>query len=111
MQSDGQGSFWLGTPKSPVLADFRGRVVRTVLCEYRMDIQTGKKEKVRDSLGSRQAPCAYVIAFAKAAADQLGTHFYGEREGQAGGCGGRVRGSSDVWVEQTTACQAGCGPV
>jgi hypothetical protein len=44
---------------SPVLADFRGRMVRAVLREYRMDIQTGSMAEVRDFLRSRQAPADY----------------------------------------------------
>jgi hypothetical protein len=55
----GWSAHWLGTPNSPVLADFRGRMVRAVLREYRMDIQTGSMAEVRDFLRSRQAPADY----------------------------------------------------
>jgi len=57
----GLGAFWPRTPKLPELAEFRGRMVRAALREYRMDIQSGKMEEVRDFLRSRQAPADYLL--------------------------------------------------
>jgi hypothetical protein len=52
-------AIWDRAPAEPALADFRGRMVRTVLREYRMDIHTGNMDEVRAFLRGHHAPADY----------------------------------------------------
>jgi hypothetical protein len=51
--------WWPEPTEGTQLADFRGRMVRTALREYVMDIHTTDMEEVRRHLQSRNAPADY----------------------------------------------------
>lgn len=50
---------WDQAPAHPGLTEFRGRMVRTVLREYRMDIHSGNMDEVRAYLRGQNAPADY----------------------------------------------------
>jgi hypothetical protein len=52
-------AIWDRTPAQPEWDDFRGRMVRTVLREYRMDIHTNNMHEVRAYLQRQGAPADY----------------------------------------------------
>jgi len=52
---------WLGPRTPDQFADFRGRMVRTALRQYRMDIVTNDMQQVRQFMVSRGAPSDYVL--------------------------------------------------
>jgi hypothetical protein len=53
------GMWWPESTEGTQLADFRGRMVRTALREYVMDIHTTDMEEVRRHLQARNAPADY----------------------------------------------------
>jgi hypothetical protein len=52
-------AIWDQAPAHPGLTEFRGRMVRTVLREYRMDIHSGDMDEVRTYLRNQNAPADY----------------------------------------------------
>src|SRR4030095_1699064 len=57
----GLGAWFTGERKPDRFADYRARMVRTVLREYRMDILTNDGEKVRQYMRDRGAPADYDV--------------------------------------------------
>lgn len=57
----GFAAFWLLTPSGDGFSTFRSRMVRAVLRQYSMDIQTNDLGQIRQYLGARQAPADFVL--------------------------------------------------
>jgi uncharacterized membrane protein YbaN (DUF454 family) len=57
----GLAGIWLRQPPPDRFADFRSRMVRTVLREYRMDIVTNDMAQVRHFMATRGAPADYEV--------------------------------------------------
>jgi hypothetical protein len=52
-------TLWDPAPPQPQWADFRGRMVQTVLREYRMDVHTNDMREIRAYLQQQNAPADY----------------------------------------------------
>jgi len=59
----GLAGFWLRpSPTNGSFATFRSRMVRAVLTQYRMDIETNDMASIRQFLATNNAPADYVIS-------------------------------------------------
>lgn len=58
----GGGLLWVWLPRGPQFQDFRHRMARAALRDYRMDIQTNDLRAIRHYLEGRRAPAAYELS-------------------------------------------------
>lgn len=53
---------WVGLPRGPQFQDFRHRMARAALRDYRMDIQTNDLDAIQRYLAQHRAPATYVLS-------------------------------------------------
>jgi uncharacterized membrane protein YbaN (DUF454 family) len=58
----GLSAFWRESRRGDQFADYRARMVRTALRQYRMDIVTNDLNQIRQFLSTNGAPADYVLA-------------------------------------------------
>jgi hypothetical protein len=54
--------WWVGLPRGPQFQDFRHRMARAALRDYRMDIQTNDLRAIRQYLEGHRAPAGYELS-------------------------------------------------
>jgi hypothetical protein len=58
----GLSVLWLGAPEEDSFDTYRSRMVRSVLRQYRMDIETSDMARIREFLSGNDAPADYALA-------------------------------------------------